>query len=217
MRDRPNICKQIHLPAQSGSTAVLERMRRGYTREAYIELVEHIRKILPNVSLSSDFIAGFCGETETDHQDTLGLLEKVRYDMAYMFAYSMREKTMAHRRFEDNVPEADKQRRLAEIIAKFYGILGSRVEKCVGRHELVLVEGDSKKSCLDLAGRSDGGRVVVFPRQETIDSMSNTMRIPVVGDYVHVKIIRTQGATPIANPISITSIEAFHTQQAQGT
>ncbi|PJF18722.1 putative cdk5 activator-binding protein [Paramicrosporidium saccamoebae] len=198
MRDRPNICKQIHLPAQSGSTAVLERMRRGYTREAYIELVEHIREIIPNVSLSSDFIAGFCGETEADHQDTLGLLETVGYDMAYMFAYSMREKTMAHRRFEDDVPEADKKRRLAEIIAKFYEIMGSRVEKSVGRHELVLVEGDSKKSNLDLAGRSDGGRNVVFPRQATLDLMSNTMRFPVVGDYVH-----------LINELSSCPTEAF--------
>lgn len=91
IRDHPNICKNIHLPAQSGNSEVLERMRRGYTREAYLQLVDHIRNILPSVSLSSDFICGFCGETEQQFQDTLSLMKQVRYNVAYLFAYSMRE------------------------------------------------------------------------------------------------------------------------------
>lgn len=89
--ERPNICKQIHLPAQSGNSTVLERMRRGYTREAYLNLVYHIRDILPNINFSSDFIAGFCGETEEEFHDTLSLIEEVKYNNAYLFAYSMRE------------------------------------------------------------------------------------------------------------------------------
>lgn len=100
MRERPNICKQIHLPAQSGNSAVLQRMRRFYTREAYLELVSHIRSVLPNVYLSSDFISGFCGETEEEHADTVSLLRQVKYDHAFMFAYSMREKTHAHRKMQ---------------------------------------------------------------------------------------------------------------------
>lgn len=94
--ERSNICKQIHLPAQSGNSAVLDRMRRGYTREVYLDLVYHIRDILPNVYLSSDFIAGFCGETEEEFQDTLSLMEKVKYNSAYLFAYSMREVQFLH-------------------------------------------------------------------------------------------------------------------------
>ncbi|CAO2142207.1 unnamed protein product [Urochloa humidicola] len=119
MRGRYNICNLIHLPAQTGSTTVLERMRRGYTREAYLELVHKIRSVIPDVALSSDFITGFCGETEDEHADTLTLVRAVGYDMAYMLAYSMREKTHAHRNYEDDVPEDVKQRRLTELINTF--------------------------------------------------------------------------------------------------
>lgn len=202
MRDRSNICKQIHLPAQSGSSAVLDRMRRGYSREAYLELVENIRTIIPKVSLSSDFISGFCGETENDHQETLSLLEKVGYDMAYMFAYSMREKTMAHRRYVDDVTEETKQRRLREVIDKFYSLLSERVTLTIGNLELVLVEGSSKKSDLEFCGKSDGGRVIVFPKKPIFDTISGCERIPQVGDFVSVKLIGRQGATPIGEPIS---------------
>lgn len=96
----PNVCKSIHVPAQSGSTSVLERMRRGYTREAYVELVEKIKETLPGIALSSDFISGFCGETEEEHQETISLLEHVKYEQAYTFAYSLREKTHAHRHYQ---------------------------------------------------------------------------------------------------------------------
>jgi tRNA A37 methylthiotransferase MiaB len=118
MKDRWNICRSIHLPAQSGSTTVLERMRRGYTREVYLDLVERIQNITPEVGLSSDFICGFFGETEHDHADTLSLIKSVGYDMAYLFAYSLREKTHAHC-YVDDVPDDVKQRRLSELISAF--------------------------------------------------------------------------------------------------
>ena len=100
MRERANICKQIHMPAQSGSSAVLKRMKRPYTREAYLDLIDHIRSILPDVSLSSDFISGFCGETEEEHQETLTLLQRVRFDHAFLFAYSQRDGTVAQKRMQ---------------------------------------------------------------------------------------------------------------------
>lgn len=210
MRDRDNICKQIHLPAQSGSSAVLERMRRGYTREAYLDLVAQIRSIMPDVSLSSDFIAGFCGETDEDHRDTIRLIETVGYDMAYMFAYSMREKTMAHRRYADDVPEETKQKRLAQVIETFYGRLAEKVRQAVGRRELVLVEGSSKKSEHDLCGRTDGGRMLVFPRTKVADPEHKVDRIPWIGDYIEVEVVGCQGATSIARPLRFSSISAFH-------
>ena len=115
IRDRPNACASLHIPAQSGSTRVLQSMRRGYSRDTYLALIDRVRELLPHASLSSDFISGFCGETEADHMETLSLLEAVRFDKAFMFAYSMREKTHAHRRLEDDVPEPTKLRRLREV------------------------------------------------------------------------------------------------------
>ena len=109
--DRPNVCSSLHLPAQSGSDSVLERMRRGYRYDSYMRLVSDARSAVPGVSLSSDFIAGFCGETEEEHSDTIRLMREVEYDQAFMFAYSMRGKTHAHRRMEDDVPDDVKQRR----------------------------------------------------------------------------------------------------------
>ena len=112
---RPNACKALHIPAQSGSDAMLAAMRRGYDRASYLKLIERVRELLPEATLSSDFISGFCGESEQDHRDTLELMEAVRFDKAFMFAYSMREKTNAHRQLQDDVPEPTKQRRLAEV------------------------------------------------------------------------------------------------------
>lgn len=143
MRKYPNICRSIHMPAQSGNSMVLERMRRGYTREAYLELVEHIREILPNVSLTSDFIAGFCGETEEEFADTISLMQRVKYNVAYVFAYSMREKTTAHRRFIDDVPREVKIRRLEEMARTFRESAAELNAKCLGQHQLILVEGVS--------------------------------------------------------------------------
>ena len=117
--EKPNVCKQIHIPAQSGNTEMLFRMRRNHTREAYLNLIQHIRDKIPGVALSTDLICGFCDETEEEFADTLSLLDIVRYDLAYLFAYSMREKTHAHRRMKDNVPEDVKKERLCTMIDQF--------------------------------------------------------------------------------------------------
>ena len=164
IRSGPNICNQIHLPAQSGSTTVLERMRRGYSRESYIDLVRQIRDIIPDVTLSSDFITGFCGETEEEHMETISLLEEVKFEKAYMFAYSMREKTNAHRTMEDDVPEAVKQRRLTEIIDTFRRESQIKHSKLIGTFQTVLIENQSTKHPGMMIGRSDGNHKVLLNR-----------------------------------------------------
>lgn len=201
IRERPNICKQIHLPAQSGSSAVLERMRRGYTREAYMELVGRIRSIIPQVTLSSDFISGFVGETETDHEQTLELIRDVRYDMAYMYAYSMREKTMAHRRYVDDVPEETKQRRLREVIDCFHQQLKENSGRFVGTRQLVLIDGPSKKDPNKLQGRTDGNKPVI------LDGASGDY---VAGDYVQVDIAGLANTSLLGRPVKKSSIGEFH-------
>ena len=167
MAERPNVCNQLHMPAQSGSSAVLERMRRGYTREAYMQLIDDVRSTIPDVAISSDFISGFCGETEEEHRDTLSLMEHVAYDQAYMFAYSMRGRTHAHRTMEDDVPEDVKMRRLNEVINVFRTKVQERNDAMeVGRIRLVLVEGESKKSRPGqraFSGRTDQNKRIVFP------------------------------------------------------
>ncbi|KAH9327019.1 hypothetical protein KI387_007197, partial [Taxus chinensis] len=219
MRDRQNICKNIHLPAQSGNTNVLERMRRGYTREAYLELVERIRNIIPGAGLSSDFICGFCGETEEEHMDTLSLIQSVGYDMAYMFGYSMREKTHAHRTYADDVPDDVKQRRLTELIGTFRETTGQRYDSQVGSRQLVLVEGPNRRAPeSELIGKSDRGHRVSFRnvplvdlsaflrhRAETNDvgdrpvesnlELDYIKRNPSTGDYVEVLITKSTAAS----------------------
>jgi tRNA-N(6)-(isopentenyl)adenosine-37 thiotransferase enzyme MiaB len=201
MSKRRNVCKQIHLPAQSGSTAVLERMRRGYTREAYLELVSLIREYLPGVALSSDFIAGFCGETEADHLETMSLLEAVDYDMAYLYAYSLREKTLAHRRYNDDVPDQVKQHRLQELIQQFYRLAKIRTLGHVGSRQLVLVEGESKKDKAFLSGRADSNKTVVFKPLRDVS--------PSIGDFVSVKITGSSGLTLIGDIEGLSSIQTF--------
>lgn len=141
IRNYPNICKSIHLPAQSGNSAVLDRMRRGYTREAYMELVNNIRESLPGVSLSSDFICGFCGETDEEFADTLSLMETVKYNVAYLFAYSMREKTTAHRRYKDDVPDEVKNARLKAMVKVFREGAAERNAAFIGKNQQILIEG----------------------------------------------------------------------------
>ncbi|XP_022264730.1 mitochondrial tRNA methylthiotransferase CDK5RAP1 isoform X5 [Canis lupus familiaris] len=157
IHERDNICKQIHLPAQSGSSRVLEAMRRGYSREAYVELIHHIRESIPGVSLSSDFIAGFCGETEEDHLQTVSLLREVQYNMGFLFAYSMRQKTRAYHRLKDDVPEEVKLRRLEELITVFREEATKANMASVGSTQLVLVEGNGFIILLTLSSiRCDG-------------------------------------------------------------
>ncbi|EFC48314.1 predicted protein, partial [Naegleria gruberi] len=161
IRETPNICNQIHLPAQSGSTNMLDRMRRGYTAESYIALVDRIKNRIPNVALSSDFIAGFCSETEQDHQDTLKLLNHVKYDQAYLFAYSLREKTHAHRNYEDDVPADVKNRRLNELVQTYRENLAIQYEKEVGTLQCVLIDSDSKRDPQNYwVGRTDNNKRV---------------------------------------------------------
>ncbi|KAJ6645888.1 CDK5RAP1-like protein [Pseudolycoriella hygida] len=166
IKNHPNVCKSIHLPAQSGNNGVLERMRRGYTREAYMELVNNIRQTLPEVSLSSDFICGFCGETDEEFADTLSLMETVKYNVAYLFAYSMREKTTAHRRYSDDVPDEVKLMRLQAMVQIYRDGAAERNAMFVGKHQQILIEGVSKKSPKDLYGRNDANIKIIIPSTE---------------------------------------------------
>nr|XP_045376998.1 mitochondrial tRNA methylthiotransferase CDK5RAP1 isoform X2 [Camelus bactrianus] len=196
IHERDNICKQIHLPAQSGSSRVLEAMRRGYSREAYVELVHHIRESIPGVSLSSDFIAGFCGETEEDHFQTVSLLQEVQYNMGFLFAYSMRQKTRAYHRLKDDIPEEVKLRRLEELITVFREEATKANKAFVGCTQLVLVEGLSKRSATDLCGRNDGNLKVIFPDAEMEDVTNSGLRVRAQpGDYVLVKITSASSQT----------------------
>ena len=159
-----NICKYIHLPVQSGNNDVLKHMNRGYTREWYLERIAAIRRIIPDCAISTDIIAGFCGETEEQHQDTLSLMAEVRYDMAYMFKYSERPRTLAERKFEDDVPEDVKGRRLTEIIQLQKECSAERTAALAHGTQRVLIEGVSKKSDDELKGRNTQNTVVVFPK-----------------------------------------------------
>ncbi|KAL5705599.1 hypothetical protein ACHQM5_023882 [Ranunculus cassubicifolius] len=212
MRDRYNICKSIHLPAQTGSSAVLERMRRGYTRDAYLELVHKIRSIIPDVGISSDFICGFCGEADEDHEATLSLVKAVGYDMAYMFAYSMREKTHAHRNYVDDVPEDVKQTRLTQLIDAFRETTGQCYDSQIGSTQLVLVEGANKRAPdTELIGKTDRGHRVIFtnipvPHFEHDSTCLN----PKVGDFVEVRISRSSRASLYGEALCVTKLSLFH-------
>ena len=188
--ENENICNYIHLPVQSGSDRILKLMNRTYTIGHYLNLIEKARDIIPGVSFSTDIIAGFPTETEEDHQMTLDVIEKVRYDGAFMFKYSPREGTKAYR-FEDDVPEDVKSRRLTEIINLQQSISNEINQKLIGTEEVVLVEGASRKSENDLSGRGDTNKVVVFPKLAGINR----------GDYVKVKIRKASSATLIADVI----------------
>jgi tRNA-2-methylthio-N6-dimethylallyladenosine synthase len=159
-----NICKYIHLPVQSGSSRMLQMMNRTYTREWYINKVNRIKEILPGCGLSTDVITGFCTETEEDHKETLSLMEYCEYDLAYMYYYSERPGTLAERRYEDDVPEETKKRRLQEVIALHRIQSLTSMQKEIGKTAKVLIEGNSKKSEEHWAGRSDNNKVVVFPK-----------------------------------------------------
>ena len=166
MKKYENICKYIHLPVQSGSTRILQMMNRTYTREWYVNKIERIREVLPGCGLSTDIITGFCTETEEDHNETMSLMKHCEYDLAYMFFYSERPGTLAARRFEDDVPEDIKKKRLHEVIALHRIQSLKSMQKEVRKTAKVLIEGDSKKSNMHWAGRSDNNKVVVFPKTE---------------------------------------------------
>jgi tRNA-2-methylthio-N6-dimethylallyladenosine synthase len=186
----PNLCKSIHLPVQSGSSSVLERMNRRYTREHYMDRISAIRKIVPAATISTDIIAGFCGETEEEHQQTLSLMEWVAYDFAYMFKYSERPGTYASEKLKDDVPEPVKTRRLNEIIELQSRLSLKSKQQDVGRKFEVLVEGTSKKSQEQLYGRTSQNKVVVFPKKNVKP-----------GDYVEVKVSDCTSATLIGRQV----------------
>jgi len=181
-----NICKYIHLPVQSGSTRVLQLMNRTYTREWYIAKVDRILSIMPDCSLSSDIIAGFCSETEEEHQETMSLMEYSKYDMSYMFFYSERPGTLAARRYEDDIPEDVKKRRLAEIVKLQNRLSHESNLRDLGKTFKVLIDGDSKRSADDWKGRSSQNKTIVFPKGN-----HNLNK----GDYVMVKITDCTVAT----------------------
>jgi len=160
-----NICKYIHLPVQSGSTSVLERMNRGYSREVYMDRIEAIRRIIPGCAVSTDIISGFCGETEEDHNETLSLMEWAEYHFSYMFKYSERPKTLAERQYKDDVPDDIKTRRLTEIVDLQQTLSKKRMDGMTGKVHRVLVEGTSKRSDDMLMGRNTENAVVVFPKE----------------------------------------------------
>ncbi len=194
MAKHENICKYIHLPVQSGSTRMLERMNRQHTREQYIELVENINKIIPDCGLSQDMIAGFCGETEEDHQETLSLMEHVKYDFGFMFAYSERPGTLAAKKLEDDIPLLIKKRRLAEIIALQQEHSHYRTKQHLGKIEEVLIEGTSKKSEAHWKGRNTQNTVIVFPKENYK-----------MGDFVMVKVEDCTSATLIGKAIELSN------------
>ncbi|HND96357.1 MAG TPA: MiaB/RimO family radical SAM methylthiotransferase, partial [Chitinophagaceae bacterium] len=187
-----NICKYIHLPVQSGSSRILQLMNRTYTKEWYLAKVDRIRQIIPDCGISSDIITGFCTEEEKDHQETLEVMEYSRYDMSYMFAYSERPGTLAERRYKDDVPDADKKRRLTEIVETQNRLSLESNQRDIGKSFTILIEGDSKKSADDWMGRSSQNKVIVFPK-EKIELKK--------GDYVTVKVTDCTQATLIGKMI----------------
>ncbi len=186
-----NICKYIHLPVQSGNSRILDLMNRTYDREWYMDRVNAIRRIIPNCAISTDVIAGFCTETEEEHQDTLSMIDFVQYDYAYMFMYSERPGTLAAKRYADDIPETVKNRRLNEIVNKQRHYSHVRLQAQVGKVQRVLIEGFSKKSDQDYCGRSDQNAMVVFPVNESYKP----------GQYVNVFIDRCTTATLIGKVI----------------
>jgi len=185
IKKHPNIGRYIHIPFQSGSNRILKRMNRQYTREEYLELIRRIRSEIPDIALSHDVIAGFPGETEEDHAQTLDLMNRIKFDFGYMFAYSERPGTLAARKYEDDVPRGIKIRRLNEIIALQNVHSRERLEALKGKEFEVLIEGNSKKSDRHWMGRTLQNAVVVFPK----------VRGTNVGDFVPVRITGTTGAT----------------------
>ena len=185
-----NICRHIHLPVQSGSSIMLEKMRRKYNREWYLERVEKIRSVIPDCGITTDVIAGFSGETEQDHQDTLTLMEEVVFDSAFMFAYSERPGTLASKKYPDDIPYEVKTKRLNEIIELQGRMSLKSNQKEIGKRMTVLVEGPSKKNPSELCGRASNNKMCVFP------SLGEK-----AGDYCEVEVVSVTSATLICKRI----------------
>ncbi len=186
-----NICKHVHLPVQSGSSVILEKMNRGHNREFYMERINAIRRIIPGCGITTDIITGFCSETEDDHNETMSLMEQVNFDWAFMFFYSERPGTLAERKFKDDIPEEIKKRRLSEVIALQQKASIESNKKDIGMTFKVLAEGVSKKSDNDLVGRNTQNKSVVFSRGNFKP-----------GDYVNVKVTSSTAGTLIGEVVN---------------
>ena len=193
-----NICNHVHLPFQSGSDRILKEMNRQHTASEYIQLVHRMWEILPNCSISQDIIVGFPGETEEDHKDTLKLMEEVRFVFGYMYKYSERPGTMAARKFEDNVPEATKKRRLTEIVDAQRRHSAFRTNQFIGKITEVLIEKESKKNPDQWSGRNEQSIVAVFPKENYKP-----------GDFVMVKVTDCTSATLIGEPVGYSREQGF--------
>ncbi|MEL0457316.1 tRNA (N6-isopentenyl adenosine(37)-C2)-methylthiotransferase MiaB [Flavobacteriaceae bacterium SZ-1-7] len=194
MAKYPNICKHIHLPVQSGSDRILREMNRLHTREEYMELIDNIKCIIPNCAISQDMIVGFPTETEEDFQDTVSLMEYVKYDFGYMFTYSERPGTLAERKMEDDVPEPVKKRRLAEIVELQQKHSGIRTKQHLNTIVEVLIEKESKKSNQHWSGRTSENVVCVFPKEHYK-----------IGDFVNVKTTDCTTATLIGEAVGYSA------------
>jgi len=181
MKKYHNICKYIHLPVQSGSSRVLQLMNRTYTREWYLSKVARIREIMPECSISADIIAGFCTETEEDHQDTMSIMQLANYDYSYMYFYSERPGTLAAKRYTDDIPEEIKKRRLQEIVDVQWTLSNESNKRDVGKIFEVLVEGNSKKSEQDWMGRNSQNKVIVFPKDNHLVKKGDYVEVLVTG------------------------------------
>tara|TARA_B100000497_G_scaffold30007_1_gene35068 strand:- start:667 stop:2112 length:1446 start_codon:yes stop_codon:yes gene_type:complete len=195
MAKHNNICNHVHLPVQSGSDRILKQMNRQHTVAQYITLVNKLKEILPDCSISQDLITGFPSETEADHQDTLALMQQVKFAFGYMYKYSERPGTMAARKFEDDIPEATKKRRLTEIVEAQRAHGAERTQEFVGKTTQVLIERSSKKNQDQWSGRNQQSIVVVFPKENYQP-----------GDFVDVKILRCTSATLIGQAVGLSNI-----------
>lgn len=177
-------------------------MRRGYTREAYIDLLKQVREILPNVAISSDFICGFCGETDEDFKQTISLINEIKYNVAYLFQYSMREKTTAHRRFIDDISSEVKYERLMRMTKAFRDNAKVLHEQLIGTKQLILIENVSKRSTEEIYGRCDGNVKVIIPNSEKLS----------IGDYVAVEVIAANSQVLKGKFLEKISLSDFHRQ-----
>ena len=223
LQSRHNVCSQLHMPAQSGSTTVLDRMKRGYTRQAYNDLVARVRACVPGVALSTDMIAGFCHETEEEHAESVDLLQRTRFDSAFLFAYSKREPTHAAKKYVDDVPQDVKARRLQELIAVHRQGVVQAAEEEVGRRHLVLVEGVSRRSEAFLTGRTDTFKRVIFRDTFVSDGyfsatqhghsmvggdLGGNVRVQ-PGEYVVVQVVAGGGGTLRGVALARTTLQQF--------
>jgi len=193
IRDYDNICDYIHLPVQSGNSRVLELMNRTYDRDWYMSKVNRIYEIIPDCTISSDIIAGFCTETEAEHQQTVEMIKWAKYTMSFMYTYSERPGTLAAKKYADDVPHEVKKRRLAEIVETQLSVAKALNANDIGKVFEVLVDGTSKKSDLDFKGRNSNNKRLVFPKVAGVK----------LGDYVHVKVEKSTSATLVGQIVEI--------------